>query len=79
MKTLDDEDAIFTEIMEGPWEDDKQQQVEELVNQAHLQTNGVLRCCLSLKEGSEYNHVFVFIVMQDVDKLYMILRFPDEF
>lgn len=53
--------------------------VETTINQAHLYQNGVLRCCLSLANGASYTHVFVFQVDLDVDRMYMILKFPDQF
>ena len=51
-----------------------------MINQTHLYENGVLRCCLSLGNGQGgYTHIFVFQVDFDVDRMYMILKFPDQF
>ena len=57
-------------------QDVAEKDIETLVNAAQLDTNGALRCCISI--GSDnINHLFVFQVMQG-DKIYMILKFPDE-
>ena len=49
--------------------------IEALVNAAHLDTNGILRCCISLGNDPR-THLFVFQVLPG-DKIYMILKFPD--
>lgn len=49
--------------------------IEALVNAAHLDTNGILRCCISLGNDPR-THLFVFQVLPG-DKIYMILKFPE--
>lgn len=50
-------------------------EIEQLVNQAHLDTNANLRCCISVKADS-LNHFFIYQVLPG-DKMYMVLKFHD--
>lgn len=51
--------------------------VESLINQAHLETQGILRCSIAIGKGANRTHLFIFEVM-DGDKLYMIMRFQEQ-
>ena len=38
-----------------------------------------MRCCLALDNGTdEFTHLFIFVVDNSVDKIYMVMKFPDE-
>ena len=75
---------IFSEVMEPDNSqlstEEHRRAIEDVTNQGHLYQSGVLRACLTLNGLNEdLIHLFVFIVEQDVDKMYMVMKFPDEF
>lgn len=66
---------IFIEEYPTKKGDTGDKDIEALVNAAHLDTDGILRCCISLGADPR-THLFVFQVLQG-DKIYMILKFPE--
>jgi len=52
----------------------QREEVENLINQAHLDNNGHLRCSIAIGEANNRSHFFVFEEM-DGDRIYMIMRF----
>ena len=51
------------------------QELDEKINGIHMQSQGILRCVLSLSSNpSQYQHVFVYHE-EEGDRMYMIMRF----
>ena len=68
---------VFTEVYKpaaGMDPEDQRREIENLINQAHLDNQGILRCAIALGEAHSRAHMFVFEVF-DGDRLYMIMRF----
>lgn len=54
---------MFTEVFQpgltvSP--EDQRSEIENIVNSAHLELNGVLRCSIALGDSSNRTHLFVF-------------------
>ena len=54
--------------------EDQRSEIENLINSAHLDNQGILRCSIAVGDSSNRAHLFVFEVL-DGDRLYMIMRF----
>lgn len=54
------------------------QEVDEKINGIHMQSQGILRCVISLPTNpGHYQHVFVYNE-EDGDRMYMIMRFQQQ-
>lgn len=54
----------------------EKQKIEEIVGEAHLQTNGILRCAVTIGDAANRAHLFVFQVFSG-DRLYMVMKFQE--
>lgn len=71
---------IFAEVLEptpGQSPEQQRESIESLVNQAHLDTEGILRCVVSIGQPNRRSHMFIFSVEPEEDHLYMIMKFPE--
>lgn len=50
--------------------------VEALVNTVHLDSNGILRCAITVGHQANRVHLFVF-EQYEGDRLYMIMKFKE--
>ena len=57
-------------------QEDQRQAVEVLINEQHLDQNGVLRCSIAVGAPNALTHLFVFEQL-DGDRLYMVRRFDE--
>ena len=55
----------------------QRQEIETLINKAHLDNQGILRCSISVGPVNQRSHVFVFEEM-DGDRLYLIMKFQPQ-